>query len=201
MSAMGGGWRVTGAALAIAVAAAGCGSSQTSTETRSQTSSPTATSSASSPGSSSPLGIIAGCHGSQLAATYARSDGATGHMELTIALRNVSPTACRLDGYPRAALLDAAGRRLPLRLSRGSGFFPDTRGAPRPVVVAPGAVAHFGIGLTTNNEYAHAHVCRTATAAMAATPGGTPHWQRVSLQRAPRISACGSTLTVSPVHA
>jgi hypothetical protein len=192
MSAMGR-WRLSGAALAIAVAAAGCGSSQT----RSQSS----TSTASSRASSSQLGVIAECHGSQLAATYARTDGATGHMELTIALRNVSPTACRLEGYPRAALLDDAGRPLPLRLTRGSGFFPDTHAAPRPVVVAPGAIAHFGLGFVTNNEYAHAHVCRTASAAMAAAPGGSVHWERVSLQRAPRITPCGSSLTVSPVHA
>jgi Domain of unknown function (DUF4232) len=193
MSAMGGRRRVTGAALVIAAAVAGCGSSQT----RSQT----ATSTASSHGSSATLGVIAGCRGSQLAASYVRSDGATGHMELTIALRNVSPTACRLTGYPRAALLDGAGRRLPLHVSRGSGFFPDTRATPRPVVVAPGTLAHFGIGFTTNNEYAHAHVCHTAEAAIAAAPGEPVHWERVSLRRAPRIVPCGSALTVSPVHA
>ncbi len=188
--------RRAGAVVPIAVAAlvAGCGSSQTSSQT--------ATSAASSPGSP-PLGVIARCRGAQLAASYARTDGATGHMELTIALRNVSTTACRLRGYPRAALLDAAGRRLPLRVRQGSGFFPDSRGAPRPVVMAPGALAHFGIGLTTNNEYAHAHVCRTAAAAMAAPPGGAGgiRWERVSLRRAPRITPCGGTLTVSPVHA
>jgi hypothetical protein len=143
------------------------------------------------------------CRAGQLAATYAGTDGATGHMELTIALRNASTTACSLRGYPRAALVDGAGRRLPMHVSQGSGFFPDSRGRPRPVVLAPGSVAHFGIGFVTNNEYAHAHVCRNAAVAMAAAPGGAGaiHWQRVSLRRAPRISPCGSRLTVSPVHA
>jgi hypothetical protein len=124
-------------------------------------------------------------------------------MELTIALRNVSRTACRLRGYPRAALLNGGGHLLPLRVSQGSGFFPDSRARPQPVVLAPGRAAHFGIGFVTNNEYAHAHVCRRAETAMAAAPGGagTVHWQRVSLRRAPRISPCGSRLTVSPVHA
>jgi hypothetical protein len=198
MEAMRGRSRWAGAALPIAVAAllAGCGSSQTASQTTSQT----ATSTASSLASPS-LGVIAGCHGAQLAATYARTDGATGHMELTIALRNVSQTACRLRGYPRAALVDAAGHRLPLRVSQGSGFFPDTRAAPRPVVVAPGALAHFGIGFVTNNEYAHGHVCRTASAAMEAAPGAAVRWQRVSLRRAPRVTPCGGRLTVSPVHA
>jgi hypothetical protein len=141
------------------------------------------------------------CRAGQLAATYAGTDGATGHMELTIALRNASTTACSLRGYPRAALVDGAGRRLPMHVSQGSGFFPDSRGRPRPVVLAPGSVAHFGIGFVTNNEYAHAHVCRTAAAALTAPPARPPRWQRVSLRRAPRISPCGSRLTVSPVHA
>lgn len=187
MSAMRGRFRRAGVALPLAVAAvaAGCGSSQTSSQT--------GASAAASPG-------IAGCHGSQLTASYARSDGGTGHMELTIALHNVSRSACRVQGYPRAALLDGAGRRLPLHLRQGSGFFPDTRGAPHPVVMAPGGAAHFGIGFATNNEYAHAHVCRTAATALAGVPGAAG-WQRVSLSRAPRVSPCGSTLTVSPVHA
>ena len=192
MSAMRGARTLTGAAVPIAVAAvaalaAGCGSSQTKSQT------------ATSAASSHAVPATMACRGSQLSATYARTDGATGHMELTIALHNVSRVPCRLRGYPRAALLDAAGHRLPLHVSQGSGFFPDTQAAPRPVVLAPGALAHFGIGFVTNNEYAHAHVCRTAAAAMAAAPG-VPQWQRVSLRRAPRIAPCGSTLTVSPVH-
>jgi hypothetical protein len=148
-----------------------------------------------------PLATIAPCRGRQLAATYAGTDGATGHLELTIALRNVSTTACGLRGYPRAALVDRAGRRLPLRVSQGSGFFPDTRARPQRVVLAPGTMAHFGIGFVTNNEYARAHVCRNAAGAMAAAPGPQLRWQRVSLRRAPRISPCGSRMTVSPVHA
>jgi Protein of unknown function (DUF4232) len=189
-------WRLAGGALLVAAAAAlaGCGSAQTSSRTV------TSTASTHSP---PPLAVIASCRAPQLAATYAGTDGATGHLELTIALRNVSTTACRLRGYPRAALVDGAGRRLPLHVSQGSGFFPDTRAGPRPVVLAPGRLAHFGIGFVTNNEYAHAHVCRRAAAAMAAAPGGAGaiHWQRVSLGRAPSISPCGSRLTVSPIHA
>lgn len=204
MTAMRGPLRISRAAIAtalpgLAVLAAGCGNAQTVTS-RSPTSTSTSTTSAArTPG----LGIIAACRGSQLTASYARSNGATGHLELTIALRNVSGTACRLRGYPQAALLDAAGRRLPLRVTRGSSFFADAQAAPRPVVVPPGALAHFGIGLVTNPEYAHAHVCRTADAALAAAPGRPAHWLRVSLHRGAGgpIRPCGSTLAVSPVHA
>ena len=78
MSAMRARRRLAGAALPIAVAAvaAGCGTAQTTSQS--------VTSTASSPEA------IAACRGPQLAATYARTDGATGHMEVTIALRNVS---------------------------------------------------------------------------------------------------------------
>jgi hypothetical protein len=194
------GWfRPTAAIAATAALAAGCGSSQTTSRSASPTTSQSTSQSASSHAAG--LAPIPGCHGSQLAATYAGTDGATGHLEVTIALRNTSPVACRLHGYPRAALLDATGRPLPLRLRRGSGFFPDARAKPRPVVVAPGVTAHFGIGLITNNEYARAHVCHTAAAAMAAAPAAPVRWDRVSLRRAPVIRPCGSTLTVSPVHA
>jgi Domain of unknown function (DUF4232) len=192
MSAMRGRWRMAGLALAALVPAAalgGCGSSQTRTVTASTTP------------HTAGAGAVAGCRGSQVAATYVGSDGATGHMELTIALRNTSRTPCRLHGYPEAVLLDGTGRRLPLRTIRGASFFPDTRAAPRLVVVAPGAVAHFGIGIVTNNEYASAHVCRAAAAALAAAPGEPVRWHRVSLRHAPRVRPCGSTLAVSPVHA
>lgn len=178
--------------MATAATLAGCGSSHTSSRTTTATASTNPT---------RPLAVIASCRAPQLAATYAGTDGATGHMELTIALRNVSTTACRLRGYPRAALLDGAGRRLPLHLSKGSGFFPDSRTSPQAIVLAPGRLAHFGIGFVTNNEYAHARICRTAVAAMAAAPGAQMAWRRVSLRRAPRISPCGSRLTVSPIHA
>jgi hypothetical protein len=185
--------RFAAIAAAMAVAAAGCGSSQSSSSTTTATTTPV--------GPARPAAGMELCRVSQLAVAYAGTDGATGHMEVTIALRNMSRTACRLRGYPGAALLDGTGRRLPLQVNRGGGFFPDTRAVPRPVAMAPGGLAHFGIGFATNNEYAHAHVCRTATAALAAPPGAQPRWQRVSLRRAPRISLCGSRLTVSPVHA
>ena len=171
---------------------AGCGSSQTS-------SSSTATS---APSPAAPAATAAAaCRASQVAASYAGTNGATGHLELMIALRNVSRTPCRLRGYPHAMLLDRAGRRLPLHVRRGSGFFPDSRAAPAPVAMRPGGRARFGIGVITNNEYAGAHVCRVAATAVTAAPGIAVHWQRVSLRRAPRISPCGSRATVSPVHA
>ncbi len=180
------------AAVLTAVALAACGSSQT-TSTSSTSPASAATTTQTATGHA--------CAGSQLAVSYAGTDGATGHLELTLALRNISSSPCAVRGYPVTRLLDGTGHVLPMRVSRGGGFFPDTRPAPRPVTLAPGASAHFGISFVTNNEYARSHVCRTALTVMSAPPGAGAHWQRVSLLHRPRIEPCGDQVVVSPVHA
>ncbi len=179
---------VLAAGLAVA-ALAGCGSSQTASPSTSRA----------APQSQATLSPP--CAGSQLAVSYAGTEGATGHLELTLALRNVTGRACSVRGYPAARLLARNGHALPLHLRRGHGFFPDTLPAPRAVSLAPGASAHFGISFATNNEYAGARTCRTAAAAMSAPPARDTHWQRVSLRSVPRISPCGDRFVVSPVHA
>jgi hypothetical protein len=182
--------------ILAAVALAGCGSSQTSSTPAGAAA--TTTRSAGAPPVTS---ARADCAGSQLTLSYIGTQGATGHLELTLALRNVSGRACLVRGYPAARLLDRAGDALPLHVSRGHGFFPDTLRAPRTVALSPGATAHFGISFVTNNEYKGARTCRTAAMAMFAAPGHGAHWERVSLRPAPRISPCGDQLVVSPIHA
>ncbi|HEX3689297.1 MAG TPA: DUF4232 domain-containing protein [Solirubrobacteraceae bacterium] len=178
-----------GAAALLTLALAGCGSSLSHSST-----SAAAPQSAGAPHRT-------GCAGSQLSLSYSGTEGATGHLELHVAVRNSSRTACLLRGYPGARLLNAAGRTLPLRVSRHDGFFPDTQAKPRPVALKPGASAHFGISLVTNNEYKGARICRTAAAALLSAPGSRSHWQRLSLRFGPRITPCGNQLVVSPLHA
>ncbi|MGA9859867.1 MAG: DUF4232 domain-containing protein [Solirubrobacteraceae bacterium] len=178
------------AAIGLTLAAAGCGSS-------SQTNSATTSSAA-----GGPTATVRTCAGAQLAPSYAGTDGATGHMEVTIALRNVSAHPCRIIGYPAARLLGAGGATLSFRVLHGHGFFPDTMTPPKRVLIRPGTSAHFGISFPTNNEYSGAHTCRVVTAAMSAVPlRATPQWRRISLRRAPRISPCGDRLILSPIHA
>jgi hypothetical protein len=191
-------WRkVTPALIALTLAA--CGSSQTtssSTSTTASTHSGTANR-ASTPAASGPHD----CAAAQLRLAYAGTDGATGHLEITFALRNVSPTPCRLRGYPAARLLSKSGAALPLRVQHGGGFFPDSQRPPRPVIVISGGQARFGVSFVTNNEYAHARTCRTAAGVMSAAPASPGHWWRLSLHGAPRIAPCGDQLVVSPIHA
>lgn len=182
-------WNAAAAAL-LALALAGCGNSLS----HSSTSAATAPHSAGAPHAT-------GCSGSQLTLSYSGTEGATGHLELHLAVRNSSRTACLVRGYPGARLLNAAGRPLPLHVGRRGGFFPDTRSKPRAVALKPGASAHFGISLVTNNEYKGARVCRTAAAALLSAPGSRSRWQRVSLRSGPRIVPCGNQLVVSPIHA
>ena len=185
-------WRVTVTGMAVtgvALLAAACGSSQTATQ---------GTSTATEPGTAAPAARA--CAPAQLAPSYAGTDGATGHMEVAIALRNVSGRACRVAGYPDARLLGPGGRPT-LTAHRGAGFFPDTTGRPRPLLLRPGHSAHYGISFVTNNEYAGAHVCHHVTGALSALPGHPGMWQRVSLRHAPRLMPCGSQVLVSAIHA
>jgi hypothetical protein len=180
---------IAAAAVMLTLALAGCGSSQSRSST-----------SASPPPRSAGAPHAAGCSGSQLTLSYSGTEGATGHLELHVAVRNSSQTACLLRGYPGARLLNGAGRPLPLHVGRRDGFFPDTESKPRPVALKPGASAHFGISLLTNNEYKGARLCRTAATAMLSAPGSRSHWQRLSLRSGPRIAPCGNQLVVSPIH-
>jgi hypothetical protein len=186
-------WRmhrwIAGAVALLMLALAGCGSSHS----RSSTSPSTPPHSAGAP-------HAVGCSGSQLTLSYSGTEGATGHLELHVAVRNSSQSACLVRGYPGARLLNGAGRPLPLHVGRRDGFFPDTEAGPRAVSLKPGASAHFGISVVTNNEYKGARVCRTATAAMLSAPGSRSHWQRLSLRTGPRIAPCGNQVVVSPIH-
>ena len=85
-------WNAAAAAL-LTLALAGCGSS----ESHSSTSASTAPHSAGAPHASV-------CSGSQLTLSYAGTEGATGHLELHLAVRNTSQTACLVRGYPAARL-------------------------------------------------------------------------------------------------
>ena len=183
------------AATALAVAAAGCGSSQTATQRSTSSSTPGAT-----VHRTTGRARNGACTPGQLVPAYVGTNGATGHMEVTIALRNRSGRPCRIAGYPGARLTGPGGP-LALRVAHGGGFFPDTGGRPRRILVAPGHSAHYGISFVTNNEYAGAHVCHVITGAASALPGHPRTWQPVSLARAPRLAPCGTRIVVSPIHA
>jgi hypothetical protein len=188
---------LTACAVLGAVAIGGCGSSQPSA------SSTTGSDRASSPrtATASPQPVPLPCLSTGLRLTFLASQGATGHLEVTFALRNVTGTMCTLRGYPGARLLDAAGRSIVTRLKRGGGFFPDTLSPPSRVLLAPRASARFGLSFVTNNEYAGARRCVRAAALESVPPGGAGAL-RISLTGGgvPMIAPCGSQLVTSAVY-
>jgi hypothetical protein len=195
------------AAVLGALAIAACGSSQsssTTTVTRPGAAAPSssqATPTSPHPAAASPQPVPLPCAGPRLRLSAMGTQGATGHLEVTFALRNDSGTFCTLRGYPGARLLDATGQTIAMRLERGRGFFPDTMIAPRRVLLAPSASARFGLSFVTNNEYAGARRCVRAWVLEAVPPGGSGPL-RVSLSDGglPQIVPCGRRLVTSPLY-
>jgi hypothetical protein len=141
------------------------------------------------------------CSSSQLRLSYVNTQGATGHLEATFALRDASARSCSLQGYPGAQLLDAAGRPLVTHLKRGGGFFPDTLTTPRRVLLTPGASAQFGLSFADNNEYVHGKPCPAAST-LESIPPNARSPLRVALTGGghPAFVPCGGQLVASPVY-
>ena len=59
------------------------------------------------------------CTAGHLSGKVRESSGAAGTIALSIAVRNTSPQACTLRGFPRLKLLDAAGGPLPTHVIHG----------------------------------------------------------------------------------
>jgi hypothetical protein len=133
---------------------------------------------------------------------YVRTGAATGHVEVTFALSNRSPSKCTLVGYPGAELLNAAGVPIATHLRRGGGFFPDTQLPPRPVTLAPGSRALFGISFSDNNAATGGAPC-PAAATLVSVPPNAYSPLRIDLTRAgpAPLAPCGGSLVISPVYA
>jgi Protein of unknown function (DUF4232) len=145
-------------ALATAVVVAGCGSSKTVTTTvtsaapsatgtatsssPSATSATTSSSSASTTSAAPPL-----CTAGTLALRILGQQGATGHGEIGVAMRNTGASICHTFGYPGVLFLDKAGRPLPTVPTHTThDFFGD---APEVGInVAPGNSVSFRLGVT-----------------------------------------------------
>lgn len=154
--------------------------------TTTSTVAPTTAPSTTLPGSQS-------CPSSALALAPAENKVALGHALYLFRLRNTSSQACRLEGHPAVALLDAQGRVLG-RAKPGAGHILPNR-PPRPVSLRPGASGSFGVEATTLCE---GDATPTPSARISVTPpgdGGT-------LSAAATIDVCpNGAVLVSPVRA
>ena len=144
-------------ALAAAVAVAGCGSSKTVTTTvTSAASSPTSAATSSTPSTTSATTSSSAsttsaapplCTAGTLALRILGQQGATGHGEIGVAMRNTGSTTCHTFGYPGVLFLGKAGQPLPTVPTHTThDFFGD---APEiGINVAPGDSVSFRLGVT-----------------------------------------------------
>ena len=145
---------------------------------------------------------VARCQPAALAIAQVGSQGATGHIEAMLQLRNTAATPCALYGYPGALMLDAHRSPLHTQVLRGGGFFPDTRLAPRRVVLGPGRAARFGLSFSTSSESEGHHDCPVAAWLLLTPPND---YTQLSLALAgtgwPRFAPCGGQIFATPLFA
>jgi hypothetical protein len=91
---------------------------------------------------SAPAGSVSACMSAQIATTSTDNSG-MGHIGVVLIFRNSSTQSCRLQGYPGAAALDAAGHQVVQATRTLNGFFRALPAGEGPPVVnlAPGASA------------------------------------------------------------
>ena len=195
-------------ALLAAVVVAGCGSGAHSATRSISRGTSGATGTSAPAGTSSPstsqTTASGRCTPQQLQLAYVGSQGATGHIEASFQLRNASQKPCTLFGYPGAQMLDAKGRDLPTHVQRGGAFFPETRAAPRKVLLSPGQSARFVFGFSVNPEYGSGTTGAPqrcpAAAKVEVTPPNTYSQLAVSMSPRDSFTPCGGVLVASPVY-
>lgn len=196
-------WMRACLAAVAALVLAGCGSTgggSTATQGGGASGSSSATGSTSSqtaPATSTTATTSAGdvvCTASGLALSFLGQQGATGHGELGLVLRNTGSSPCRTIGYPGIQFLDKSGVALATSSTRTThDFFGKTQLAA--LVIDPGASASFRVGVTHGINSTKG--CTTAAGLQVIPPNDTATLH-VSIPDG--AFECG-TATVSPLEA
>lgn len=132
------------------------------------------------------------CSAAQLRPAVAAQQGATGHLQMVVALHNVSATSCHLTGYPGLQLLDAHDRPMTTKVVDG-GTYDAPSYTPRTVTLQPGGVASFAVawdhipGSTGTS-------CPAAQKLAILPPGSSDH-----LTIDAPVDACGGVVHVSAI--
>jgi hypothetical protein len=148
--------------------------------------SPTPSPSPSSSGTTTPARCMLG----DLQVAVAGSNGAAGHIQVEVSMRNHGAAACSLEGYPGMLLLDGT-KPLHTDVVRGSSVVvPPIR--VRLVVLQPSARAAYVFGYA--DVPTGGQSCPNSTALEVTPPNAFAH-ATISLN----ATACGGVLTTSPV--
>ncbi|HTV07616.1 MAG TPA: DUF4232 domain-containing protein [Candidatus Aquilonibacter sp.] len=79
-------------------------------------------------------------------------DAGLGHGEQTVAVRNISGTACEMEGVPRLEFFDKAGAPVKVNYGRNAPDYMFEQQPVSRVVLEPGGFAHFMISMTTGDQ-------------------------------------------------
>jgi hypothetical protein len=172
----------------------GTGSSGSSSATGTGTTSSQTTSTTTTTTAATTSAGHAPCTASGLALTFLGQQGATGHGELGLVLRNTGSSPCQTIGYPGILFLDKDGAPLPTDSTRTThDFFGRTHVAS--LVILPGASASFRVGVTHGASSTKG--CTTAAGLQVIPPNDTATMHASIPDGA---FECG-TATVSPLEA
>jgi hypothetical protein len=81
------------------------------------------------------------CHTGRLYVSVSGSNGAAGHIAITLRFRSLAPVACTFYGFPGLQLISATGQNLKTRLSWGTGS--QLPSVPKQtILVKPGGAAY-----------------------------------------------------------
>ena len=114
-------------------------------------------------------GSTPGCAAAELSPVFVDSSGAAGSTDVEYGFKNRSAQRCELEGYPTLRMLKASGASLTTTELHANGSWGIT---VKPVVVAPGSVAYFGIHFAAATGYGRLH-CPTSAALRLTAPGTT----------------------------
>jgi hypothetical protein len=185
------------------IGACGSGGSDTVTVTHTDASKPTST--PATPGTTSTAAAttaaaattgqasMPACTASMLALSEIGNQGATGHIEVGLALKNSSSGPCHTYGYPGVEFLGKSGAALPTKSTRTTTDFAGTIPLQK-LVVAPGDTVSFRM-LFEDSVGGGSAGCTTAYGVQVIPPDDT-HTMRVTVPNG--VPECGTT-TVTPL--
>jgi len=148
--------------VALLFVLTGCSNGSNSSGTPSPT--PSSTPSA----STTPANYV--CTSSQLSILLGVEGAAMGSRGVTgMAFKNISATACTLEGYPTAQMIDAPGKTIPTHITHGTEFSSPTA-VVKVITLAPGKEAKFDVLYEAQTGYGNAY-CPTSSKVKFTPPG------------------------------
>lgn len=134
------------------------------------------------------------CLASQLRMTAAFGGAAMGHLVARYQFTNVSATACSLQGFPSARLLDSAGHALDVKIAQVATAYGWNNVPANKVQLTPGGAAYFAVGTTDVPETGQ--TCVTAASTTIYPPQSAS-----GFVSSVKLGTCDGEVDISPIVA